>query len=602
MYPGGNAVNVAVHARRNGATSAYLGAVGTDRAGQVVLAALEEEGVDTTLTRQVDGPNAYADVRVVDGNRVFGGADVGISRFSAGPGRPGGRRGVRHRAHGRVLHGGGAAPGPCRRGQDPVLRLLGAAVGLRADPRARRSPWPSGPCPAGTGSRPRTGRPASASSAPRSWPSRWARAVRCCCATGRSPTARLLPGTIVDTLGAGDAFIARLLVGLASAEPLDPARPQRDPVRHGELLVIRRLWAPHPAPRPRGRARPHPERQIGPPMSPVTRTSTCLAAALATLTFAACGAPSTGGSTTSAKPADLTAPKDKSGTLTVVTKFADPKYAPYFVGVAKAYEAANPGVKVDLQQVGDQPYKDKIRVLSASKQLPDVYFSWAGDFANKFVRAGLAADLTSVLGPDTEWGKSFSPAALKAFSTGGKTYGVPIDLDAKYLAYNKTAFAKAGITAPPTDLAEPARLLREAQERRVHTHRLRQPVRLAGHPLPDPAERLLGPARDPGQGLQPLHRRLHRPWLRPGADRAPVHRQDLQQPLRQRPRARGGAGQLPQRQGGDALPGVGGVLGAHREGWRLQAAGRPLGILPAACALRRRGDPRPSPARPTGSW
>ena len=82
MYPGGNAVNVAVHARRNGATSAYLGAVGTDRAGQVVLAALEEEGVDTTLTRQVDGPNAYADVRVVDGNRVFGGADVGISRFS----------------------------------------------------------------------------------------------------------------------------------------------------------------------------------------------------------------------------------------------------------------------------------------------------------------------------------------------------------------------------------------------------------------------------------------------------------------------------------------------------------------------------------------
>ena len=84
MYPGGNAVNVAVHARRNGATSAYLGAVGTDRAGQVVLAALEEEGVDTTLTRQVDGPNAYADVRVVDGNRVFGGADVGISRFALG--------------------------------------------------------------------------------------------------------------------------------------------------------------------------------------------------------------------------------------------------------------------------------------------------------------------------------------------------------------------------------------------------------------------------------------------------------------------------------------------------------------------------------------
>ena len=83
-------------------------------------------------------------------------------------------------------------------------------------------------------------------------------------------------------------------------------------------------------------------------------------------------------------------------------------------------------------------------MLSASKQLPDIYFSWAGDFANKFVRAGLAADLTSVIGPDTEWGKTFSPAALKAFETKGKNYGVPIDLDAKYLAYNKAAFAKAG--------------------------------------------------------------------------------------------------------------------------------------------------------------
>ena len=86
-------------------------------------------------------------------------------------------------------------------------------------------------------------------------------------------------------------------------------------------------------------------------MSPATRTSTCLAAAFAALTFAACGAPSSapGASATSA---DLTTPTHKSGTLTIVTKFADPKYAPYFVGVAKAYEAANPGVKVDLAAGG----------------------------------------------------------------------------------------------------------------------------------------------------------------------------------------------------------------------------------------------------------
>ncbi|MBT2233864.1 ABC transporter substrate-binding protein [Nonomuraea sp. NEAU-A123] len=162
------------------------------------------------------------------------------------------------------------------------------------------------------------------------------------------------------------------------------------------------------------------------------------------LVTAGCG----GGSAGAPAKADLSAPKEKSGTLTMVTKFADPKYAPYFEKVVAAYKAANPKVDIKLEQVGDQPYKDKIRVLTASKDLPDIYFSWAGDFANKFVRAGLAADLTGVIGPDTPWGSTFAPAALKTFQYGGKYYGMPIDLDAKYLAYNKAVFTKAGVQVP----------------------------------------------------------------------------------------------------------------------------------------------------------
>ncbi|MFG1956490.1 ABC transporter substrate-binding protein [Nonomuraea sp. NPDC049028] len=164
------------------------------------------------------------------------------------------------------------------------------------------------------------------------------------------------------------------------------------------------------------------------------------------LVTAGCG----GGSAGAPAKADLSAPKDRSGTLTMVTKFADPKYAPYFEKVVAAYKAANPKVDIKLEQVGDQPYKDKIRVLTASKDLPDIYFSWAGDFANKFVRAGLAADLTGVIGPDTPWGSTFAPAALKAFQYNGKYYGMPVDLDGKYLAYNKAVFTKAGVQVPKT--------------------------------------------------------------------------------------------------------------------------------------------------------
>lgn len=82
MYPGGNALNVAVAARRAGFEAAYLGVLGDDLAGRIVLDALREEGVDTTRVRVAAGPNAYADVRLVDGNRVFVGGDETISRFS----------------------------------------------------------------------------------------------------------------------------------------------------------------------------------------------------------------------------------------------------------------------------------------------------------------------------------------------------------------------------------------------------------------------------------------------------------------------------------------------------------------------------------------
>ena len=134
MYPGGNAVNVAVHARA-GAPSAYLGAVGTDRAGHVVLAGLEEEGVDTTMTRRVDGPNAYADVRVVAGNRVFGGADVGISRFTVGPADLAAAAfDIVHTGECSLLEGQLKELARVAR----LVRLLRAALGLRADPRARR--------------------------------------------------------------------------------------------------------------------------------------------------------------------------------------------------------------------------------------------------------------------------------------------------------------------------------------------------------------------------------------------------------------------------------------------------------------------------------
>ncbi|MCO5974248.1 PfkB family carbohydrate kinase [Actinoallomurus soli] len=81
MFPGGNAVNVAVYARRAGARAAYLGVTGDDAAGRAVRAALRAEDVDTGEVRTASGPNAWAQIGLVDGDRVFEGASDGVSRF-----------------------------------------------------------------------------------------------------------------------------------------------------------------------------------------------------------------------------------------------------------------------------------------------------------------------------------------------------------------------------------------------------------------------------------------------------------------------------------------------------------------------------------------
>ena len=60
QFPGGNAVNVAVLARRLGAEAGYLGCIGSDEAGMLVCSALRAEKVDTARCRVCAGANARA--------------------------------------------------------------------------------------------------------------------------------------------------------------------------------------------------------------------------------------------------------------------------------------------------------------------------------------------------------------------------------------------------------------------------------------------------------------------------------------------------------------------------------------------------------------
>ncbi|KAB8191625.1 extracellular solute-binding protein [Nonomuraea phyllanthi] len=180
-----------------------------------------------------------------------------------------------------------------------------------------------------------------------------------------------------------------------------------------------------------------------------SRALTSFAALLGTLTLASCSGGG-GGPAADAPKADLTATTEFSGTLSILTKFAGEPLQPYFEDIAAAYQKQHPGVQVELIQETDQSIKDKTKTLTASNALPDIFFTWSGNWAENFVRGGRAADLSAVIGPDTEWGRTFSPGSLSAFSYDGKYYGIPLYGNGKFMGYNKAAFAKAGVKVPTT--------------------------------------------------------------------------------------------------------------------------------------------------------
>lgn len=145
----------------------------------------------------------------------------------------------------------------------------------------------------------------------------------------------------------------------------------------------------------------------------------------------------------------VSATADDKVTISFLHKWPEPQNMAFFEKAVKDFEASHPGIEVKMEAVADEPYKDKIRTVMASDQVPDVFFTWSGEFGRKFVRGGRALDLTdAVYGSD--WKQRLPEAALSPFKVKDKLYGIPINVDAKYMVYNKKIFADNGVEPPKT--------------------------------------------------------------------------------------------------------------------------------------------------------
>ncbi len=78
MYPGGNAVNAAVHLAKLGEESVYFGNFGTDTMAGVVKRALDRFGVDRSRCYTIEGATTkHCNYEVTDGERRFVNVELG---------------------------------------------------------------------------------------------------------------------------------------------------------------------------------------------------------------------------------------------------------------------------------------------------------------------------------------------------------------------------------------------------------------------------------------------------------------------------------------------------------------------------------------------
>ena len=80
----------------------------------------------------------------------------------------------------------------------------------------------------------------------------------------------------------------------------------------------------------------------------------------------------------------------------------EPKLS-YLNGLIAEFEAANPDIKIETDQVLNDSYKEKIRVLVSTDDIPDVFMSWSGSFATNLVKSGRVQTWDDILAADPEF-------------------------------------------------------------------------------------------------------------------------------------------------------------------------------------------------------
>ena len=119
---------------------------------------------------------------------------------------------------------------------------------------------------------------------------------------------------------------------------------------------------------------------------------------------------------------------------------------------SQQFQQQNPGWTVDVQYQNWSDHLQKFDATLAGNSTPDV-IEMGNTEMTKYMAAGAFADLSSSKGqfPNSS---NWLAGLAKSGMYGGKVFGVPYYAGSRVITYRTDLFKKAGVTKPPTSLAQ----------------------------------------------------------------------------------------------------------------------------------------------------
>jgi raffinose/stachyose/melibiose transport system substrate-binding protein len=172
------------------------------------------------------------------------------------------------------------------------------------------------------------------------------------------------------------------------------------------------------------------------------------AVAVAAVSIAACSSSSSSGTTGTSS-----SPGTSANAKVTLTWWHNGNTQPLlgvWQSVANAYHAAHPDVSFAIDPIQSDLFKTKMPLALKSNNPPDIFQQWGGGQEATQLQSGKLTNLGSYV---SSWVSELGPAAA-GWQVSGQQYGLPYDQHVVGFWYRTDLFAKAGITSPPTTLAQ----------------------------------------------------------------------------------------------------------------------------------------------------